>query len=63
MAPQLREYMRHKELPVAIQNRLTTYYGYCTRRSIDLEKRIMSQVSVQLREVNRLLLGPVANSE
>ncbi|XP_048509724.1 potassium/sodium hyperpolarization-activated cyclic nucleotide-gated channel 4-like [Athalia rosae] len=50
LLPQLREYMRHKELPIEIQNRLTTYYGYCIQQSIDLEKSIMSLVSVRLRE-------------
>nr|XP_046492999.1 potassium/sodium hyperpolarization-activated cyclic nucleotide-gated channel 1-like [Neodiprion pinetum] len=50
LVPQLQEYMRHKELPSEIQYRLTTYYEYCTQRSIDLEKSIMSQLSAHLKE-------------
>ncbi|XP_046753167.1 potassium/sodium hyperpolarization-activated cyclic nucleotide-gated channel 1-like [Diprion similis] len=50
LVPQLQTYMRQKELPPEIQHRLTTYYEYCTQRSIDLEKSIMRQLSPHLKE-------------
>ncbi|XP_051160814.1 potassium/sodium hyperpolarization-activated cyclic nucleotide-gated channel 1-like [Leptopilina boulardi] len=47
---QLREFMKNKELPKTIQNRLLAYYDYYNKRNFDREKDVLSQVTPHLRE-------------
>lgn len=48
---QLVEYMRYRELPRHIQQRILTYYTYWCNKSFQRDKLIISNVCPTLREV------------
>lgn len=48
---QLTEYMRYKELPRHIQQRILTYFYFWSNKSVKKDKIITSNLSPNLREV------------
>ncbi|XP_071648937.1 potassium/sodium hyperpolarization-activated cyclic nucleotide-gated channel 1 [Temnothorax longispinosus] len=51
---QLQQYMRYKELPYSLQQRLLAYYNYRNKKGFERDKIIINHVSPYLRE--KLLL-------
>lgn len=51
MEGQLKEYMRHKQLPSYMRNRILTYYEFIFQRRYFRESEILSTISEQLRQV------------
>ncbi|KAI4467165.1 i[[h]] channel isoform e [Holotrichia oblita] len=54
MVRELTEYMRHKQLPVALQNRLLEYYEFKFQKSYFRESEILNVISGQLKQVSHL---------
>ncbi|KAI4467169.1 i[[h]] channel isoform e [Holotrichia oblita] len=50
MVRELTEYMRHKQLPVALQNRLLEYYEFKFQKSYFRESEILNVISGQLKQ-------------
>ncbi|XP_011149636.1 potassium/sodium hyperpolarization-activated cyclic nucleotide-gated channel 1 [Harpegnathos saltator] len=50
LTQQLRQYMKHKELPYFLQQRLLTYYNFHNRKGLERDKQIIKYVSPCLRE-------------
>lgn len=53
MVRQLKEYMRHKQLPEYMQKRLLNYYEFRFQKSYFRENEILNTISGQLRQVFR----------
>ena len=51
MVRELREYMRHKQLPQTLQNRLIGYYEFRFQKSYFRESEILNIISGQLKQV------------
>lgn len=51
MVKQLKEYMRHKQLPESMQKRLLHYYEFRFQKSYFRENEILNTISGQLRHV------------
>lgn len=51
MLRELEEYMRHKQLPVSLQNRLLEYYEFKFQKSYFRESEILNILSGQLKQV------------
>lgn len=51
MEGQLKEYMRHKQLPSYMRNRIITYYEFKFQKRYFRENEILSTISEQLRQV------------
>lgn len=65
MVRELQEYMRYKQLPVHLQNRLLKYYEFKYQKSYFNEAEILNVISDQLKQVRhfntnyfRFLLAP-----
>lgn len=52
---QLQQYMKYKELPYSLQQRLLIYYNYRNRKGFERDKIITNHVSPYLREVRDIL--------
>lgn len=52
MVRQLKEYMRHKQLPEYMQKRLLNYYEFRFQKSYFRENEILNTISGQLRQVS-----------
>lgn len=55
MEGQLKEYMRHKQLPSYMRSRILTYYEFIFQRRYFRESEILSTISEQLRQVESKL--------
>lgn len=53
MVRQLKEYMRHKQLPEYMQKRLLSYYEFRFQKSFFREQEILNTISGQLRQVRK----------
>lgn len=51
MERQLKEYMRHKQLPSYMRTRILTYYEFKFQKRYFRESEILSTISEQLRQV------------
>lgn len=51
MVRQLKEYMRHKQLPEYMQKRLLNYYEFRFQKSYFRETEILNTISAQLKQV------------
>lgn len=59
---QLQEYMRYKELPHSLQNRLLTFYHYRNKKHLERNKNIINEVSPYLRVVRLPTVPTVLHS-
>lgn len=48
---QLQQYIKYKELPYSLQQRLLNYYNYRNRKGFERDRIIINHVSPYLREV------------
>lgn len=53
MEDQLKEYMKHKQLPSYMRNRILTYYEFIFQRRYFKENEISFTISEQLRQVTK----------
>lgn len=51
MERQLKEYMRHKQLPTYMRQRILTYYEFKFQKRYFRENEILATISEQLRQV------------
>lgn len=51
MERQLKEYMRHKQLPSQMRSRILTYYKFKFQKRYFRESEILATISEQLRQV------------
>lgn len=60
MERQLKDYMRHKQLPMHMRSRILIYYEFRFQKSYFRENEILDTISEQLRQVGRYLLSKQA---
>lgn len=52
MERQLKDYMRHKQLPMHMRSRILIYYEFRFQKSYFRENEILDTISEQLRQVS-----------
>lgn len=57
MERQLKDYMRHKQLPMHMRSRILIYYEFRFQKSYFRENEILNTISEQLRQVSHFILA------
>lgn len=57
MERQLKDYMRHKQLPMHMRSRILIYYEFRFQKSYFRENEILDTISEQLRQVSHCILS------